>query len=607
MYEAEVNNLSESIETLPPKVREQFAEFRSRVIARTTLPWGEHCTECAWPTCYTTCDLYEQRQDGACRQFIGSAVRLDHKGGLSPYVLKVHFKQWAKFWTVGSLELKSLAQAERREKINVAVGAIARAIPLPSVAKSKVLGKVNYLRRVAAENSASDGTLPDCFILECFNPNERVIILTLTVRSRDGKNAHPFEELIRVASGYTRWSIPFRKMAQVIDLSAPFEAEIVPNECANTTLYFGLMDFVKETLEPVFDKNQSELKEKKFKCIVWDLDNTLWDGVLIEDGPEQISIRQGVVDIIKKTDKLGILHSIASKNNRDDVETVLRKHGLDEYFLCPQISWQPKSQSVAQIAQLLNIGIDSIAFVDDQAFEREEVGAAYPGVTTIDARSYEGIPNLPGCQVPITTESQSRRSMYREQQRRDAVLEEFKGDYFGFLRACEMQVEISALTELNLRRVYELAQRTNQMNFSGNRYKEEQLSQIMSSPNFETYVVHCKDRYGDYGIVGFGVVEKHGPTLVDLMFSCRVQAKRVEHAVLSFLLKRYVTTLKVDFHARYRRTDKNAKSGSVFEEMGFEDIGEEDRVSSLVFRRIREVPDDGIVKIVQSPKELENV
>jgi FkbH-like protein len=353
------------------------------------------------------------------------------------------------------------------------------------------------------------------------------------------------------------------------------------------------MEFATELPE----KKKTNGRGKKVKCIVWDLDNTLWDGILVEDGPEHIKVRPGVVDVIKETDGRGILHSIASKNNHDEAVEVLRKHGLDEYFLYPQIGWQAKSQSIAKIAQLLNIGTGSLAFVDDQVFEREEVASLHPEVTTIDAAEYEVIAQRPECQAPITDESRARRQMYRTQLKREADLDAHHGDYFGFLRACEMEIHIWHLSDENLRRVYELAQRTNQMNFSGSRYKEDQLREIMASRNLETCVISCNDRFGEYGIVGFAVIDLEKPALIDLMFSCRVQSKRVEHAVLTFLLQRFVTAEGNDFYANYRRTDRNAPSGKVFEEMGFESLSENDGVSLLIFRRQQQILDDNIVKV----------
>jgi FkbH-like protein len=596
VYEAEVNNAIESIETLPLDIRRRFAEFRNRIVARTVLPWGEHCTECVWPTCYTTCELYAPRQDGACRQFVDGVVRLDHKEGLSPYVAKIRFKQWAKLWTVGNLHLQPFSKAARQEKFNIAVGAIGRNVPLPSSIKPRVLQKINYVRRLSGENAQATREFPDCFLLECFNPNPRTIALTFTMRLRGQKEARPFQSLISVTPGYTRARIAFSDISRFIDTGQPFEVEIVPNDCENTVLYFGLMDFVKERSEGGY-RNEPELATKQFKCIVWDLDNTLWDGILIEDGPDKIRIRQGVVNVIKQTDQRGILHSIASKNNHDDAMNILRLCGIDDYFLYPQIKWQPKSQSIAEIAQLLNIGVESIAFIDDQEFEREEVKAALRQVAVIDAAEYATIPQRPECRVPVTEEGKSRRLMYREQHRRQAALESFNGDYVGFLRECHIEVVMRPLDVTNLKRVYELAQRTNQMNFSGNRYQEAELAEIMTSPGLETYVIDCNDRFGHYGIVGFAVVDTRTPCLLDLMFSCRVQGKRVEHAVLSFLLQRFVSGKGHDFYANYRKTTKNAPSGKVFEEARFECVAENEGVSSLVFRRGCEILDDQIVRM----------
>lgn len=596
MYEAELNDSIESIETLPLDIRRNFAEFRDRIAARTVLPWGEHCTECVWPICYTTCELYSPRQDGACRQFMDGAVRIDNKEGLNPYLIKIRFKQWAKLWTVGNLHLQPLSKADRQERFNIGIGAISRNVPLPAFLQARVLQKISYLRRRSAENVQTTGEPPDCFMLECFNPNKRSITLTFTLRPRLRKEARPFQTLITVSSGYTRTRVAFSEISQSVETGQPFEVEIVPNDCDNAILYFGLMDFVKEKPEPA--KNRTpESGTKPLKCIVWDLDNTLWDGVLIEDGPDKIRIRQGVLDVIKQLDERGILHSIASKNNYDDAMKILHLCGIDDYFLYPQISWQPKSQSVAQLAQLLNIGIESIAFVDDQVFEREEVRKAHSQVLVFDAAEYANIPERPECRVPVTAESKNRRLMYREQRQRQTALESFQGDYTGFLRDCHMEVGIRPLDGENLKRVYELAQRTNQLNFSGNRYPEDQLTEIMRSPSLETYVIYCNDRFGDYGIVGFAVADTRVPRLLDLMFSCRVQGKRVEHAVLCFLLQRFVSGKAQDFYANYRKTARNAPSGKVFEEMGFECVTDNEGLLSLVFHKGREIVDDQIIRI----------
>lgn len=595
MYEAEVNDAKEAIDTLPSEVRARFAEYRSHVIARTVLPWGEHCTECVWPTCYKTCELYSPRVDGACRQFVDGMVRIDHADGLSPYLLKLRFKNWAKLWTVGNLRLHSMTGAAALERLNIMTGAMARNVPAPAGFKPRILTKLNYLRRRAAESASASDLAPDCFMVECYNPNPRTIDLSLTVRSV-GNSARAFQSRIQTPHGYTRARVPMAEISRLIDLAEPFEIELVPNNGTDATLYFGLMDFVAERAVPA-DTGASQTTAAKWKCIVWDLDNTLWDGILVEDGPDRIRLRSDVVRVIKETDERGILHSIASKNNLDDVMSILGSHGLTEYFLYPQVSWQPKSAGIARIAAALNIGIDSLVFVDDQRFEQEEVKAALPHVTVIDAQEYSSIPDRPECQVPVTQESRNRRKMYREQESRDVMLRDYGGDYIRFLRDCQLEARVRPLDEHNLKRVYELAQRTNQMNFSGNRYPEAQLRDIISSDQFDTYVIDCTDRFGDYGIVGFALVDLQGPRLLDLMFSCRVQAKRVEHAILTYLLKRHTDRNTRDFFADYRKTAKNAPSGQVFEQLGFEPVAELNGVTSLVFRAGRDLPDEGIVTI----------
>jgi FkbH-like protein len=599
MYESEVNRMFESVDTLPTAIVQRFAEMCSEVQARTLLPWGEHCTECVWPTCYTTCALYSPRIDGNCRLFIDGMVRIDVDNSLSPYLLKLRFKRWGKLWTMGNLALHDLQEAERKERTNVMLGAVARSTPLPRPLKTKVLAKVADRRRRRTETASPSPEAPDCFLLEVYNPQPAPIDLTLTIRLRSQHAAlRAFHRVISVPSGFVRVQVPCTDIQREVDLRQPFEVEIVPNEPDDTVLYFGFMDFVRLRARPQAPAAAAPAA-KPWKCIVWDLDNTLWDGTLIEDGSAGIRLRLDVVAAIKETDGRGILHSIASKNNPDDVMAVLRKWGLDEYFLHPQISWGPKSQAIARIAQRLSIGLDTFAFVDDQPFEREEVKSALPQVTVIDAGEARGIPDRLECQVPVTEESRQRRVMYREEEQRERELESFAGDYARFLRECRIQVHITPLGPENLERVYELAQRTNQMNFSGARYPRAQLQELQQSRVHDTYVIRCSDRFGSYGIVGFAVVDNQEPRLLDLMFSCRIQSKRVEHAFLAHVLHRFSGADRRDVFANYRKTDQNTAHGRVFEEMDFKTVAEQNGVLSLVFRKDQPIPEEGIVEILE--------
>ena len=344
--------------------------------------------------------------------------------------------------------------------------------------------------------------------------------------------------------------------------------------------------------------NKMSEKAGQIKCVVWDLDNTIWEGTLVEDGPEKLKLKPQIVQILKTLDERGVLHSVVSKNNRDEALGVLRAFGIEEYFLCPQISWQPKSEGVEAIARGLNIGIASLLLVDDSEFELQQVKAIHPEVQVLNADRYLEIETADVCQVPVTAESRERRKMYQVESQRQTIVDSFGEDYTAFLRYCNIRLTIRSMTEGNLDRVHELTQRTNQMNFSGNRYQKNTLESILTTPHLETYVLDVEDRFGSYGTVGFCIVDTRLPLMTDLMFSCRVQSKKVEHALLSYIIRRYIAATGKDFYANYRKTPRNAPAGRVFSDLGLQEIGSDGGVSRLMFPKDGEVPDDGIIDVV---------
>jgi FkbH-like protein len=303
-------------------------------------------------------------------------------------------------------------------------------------------------------------------------------------------------------------------------------------------------------------------------------------------------------EVVRALDERGILNSIASKNDEGYAMEALRAFHLDHYFLSPQISWNPKSQMIGTIAESLNIATESLVFVDDSPFERAEVSESHPEVVVIDAADVGGLLDLPQFDVPVTKESRQRRNLYRTQERRTVALKGFNGSYLNFLQDCQIELTIQPLSGALLDRVYELAQRTNQMNFSGNRYDRRRLEEIASNPALETFVIGCRDHFGDYGIIGFSVVERHEPRMIDLMFSCRVQGKRVEHAFLTHLLGLYKGRGFPGFHATYRITDRNKMSGRVFDDLNFACLEVEEAKRSLYFAFDMSLEDESVIEIV---------
>jgi len=594
MYETEANTEIKSSAEIPAEVRRSFEHLRAAIHSRTVLPWGEHCTECVWPTCYTTCDLYSPRQDGKCRRFVDGMVRVESPAAANSYLLKIRFKRWGKLWTPGNVRLHSAGKAERLERRDYRIGSALQRLPLPTLVRITATTKRYGFKKRMASPVSNGGALPACFLLECYNPESHDVHLSLTMRATDEQSKIPFQKLIKLTPGFHRIRVPIEEITALIDVRQAFGIDLIPNDEANeTTLYFGLMDFVTELAEA----KKIEKAGTKIKCVIWDLDNTLWDGVLVEDGTDRLRLKANIATIIQTLDQRGILHSIASKNNSEDALRVLKRFDLDQYFLCPQISWEPKSQGIKAIAQQLNIGLDSILFIDDSRFELAEVKAVYPEVQLLNAEQYGTLTERNELEVPITAESRMRRELYKVEASRQSLAQSFSTDYMAFLRHCQIQLSIRPMTEENLERVHELTQRTNQMNFSGNRYDREVLRGLLSAPHIDTFVLSCEDRFGSYGVIGFSLVDRLEPRMTDLMFSCRIQSKRVEHAFLAWVIRKYMSETGGDFYANYRKTPRNAPSGKVFGDLSMEEIEIKDGVSSLVFSKGREVPDDGVIDI----------
>lgn len=199
------------------------------------------------------------------------------------------------------------------------------------------------------------------------------------------------------------------------------------------------------------EKDKEERRTRSVKVVVWDLDNTVWDGVLLED--EAVSLVPGVVEVIQELDRRGILQSVSSKNDHATAMAKLRELGIADYFLYPQINWNSKAASVQAIATAINVGIDSLAFIDDQSFEREEVAYSHPDVLCVDALEFDGIlarsefmPRF------VTDESRQRRQMYQSDIQRNAMEESFEGPKEDFLVTLGLKLTLGRATENDLQR-----------------------------------------------------------------------------------------------------------------------------------------------------------
>lgn len=332
--------------------------------------------------------------------------------------------------------------------------------------------------------------------------------------------------------------------------------------------------------------------KKLVKCVVWDLDNTAWDGTLLEDA--NVALREAAVTVIKTLDERGILHSIASRNDHDAAMAKLTEHGIAEYFLHPQINWGTKSESIKAISQALNIGLDAIAFVDDQPFERDEVQFSLPGVRCIDAAELPSILAMPEMNPPfITEDSRMRRSMYLADFERKKVEEAHRGPPDEFLASLAMRFVIARAKEEDLRRAEELTLRTNQLNTTGDTYSYEELDALRRSPDHELLIASLDDRYGTYGKIGLALVERGAEawTIKLLLMSCRVMSRGVGTVLLNHILRR-ARAAGVRLRAEFVATDRNRMMYVTYKFAGFREVAKNGERSIMEndLSRLQEFP-----------------
>ncbi len=293
------------------------------------------------------------------------------------------------------------------------------------------------------------------------------------------------------------------------------------------------------------------------KLVVWDLDETLWRGALLEDC--YVCLRDNVVEVIQTLDRRGILQSIASRNNYDHAMGQLRRFGLAEYFLYPQINWGSKAASLKTIASSIDIGLDAVAFIDDQEFERDEVAFSLPEVSCIDPVELESLLDRPDMNPRfITEDSRLRRLMYISDLERKKAEEAFVGPREEFLATLNMDLGIGLADLEDLNRAEELTLRTNQLNTTGYTYSYEELNEFRQSDHHKLLIASLTDKYGTYGKIGLALVEcaEAHWTIKLLLMSCRVMSKGVGTILINYIL-RLAKEAKVRLRAEFAPNGRN--------------------------------------------------
>ncbi|HTA19685.1 MAG TPA: HAD-IIIC family phosphatase, partial [Polyangia bacterium] len=345
------------------------------------------------------------------------------------------------------------------------------------------------------------------------------------------------------------------------------------------------------------------------KVVACDLDNTLWGGVIGEDGlggiqvgPEykgaaHLELQRALLDLTKR----GILLAISSKNNPAEALEAIDKHpGMllrREHFAAVRINWTDKAENLRSIAEELNVGVDAIAFLDDNPVEREWVRSRLPAVPVIDlpdspmgyARAVRGCPLFE--RLELTAEDRERGRHYAEQRMR-AELREATGSLEDFYRSLEQEVSIDEVGRDLVARVAQLTQKTNQWNLTTRRYSEVEIEGLTRSGSTSVYALRVRDRFGDNGITGAAVVHHRGDRaeIDTLLLSCRVIGRTVETAFLSFLTDAARARGAKAISGWFLPTKKNAPAKDVYASHGFSREHEDGDATEWTFDLSRRIP-----------------
>lgn len=307
------------------------------------------------------------------------------------------------------------------------------------------------------------------------------------------------------------------------------------------------------------------------KCLIWDLDNTLWRGTLLED--PDVELFDGLADVITTLDSRGILQSIASKNDYDLAWQRLEQTGLAEYFVQPRIGWGRKSDSVREVADALQFAPKTIAFIDDLPTERAEVSFHLPEVRCYSAEQALSLPGRPEFSpAVVTVDAKRRREMYQANFRRDAEKESFNGPDEDFLRSLDLRMVIKRADDEDLSRVEELTLRTSQMNATGVHYPDPVLRGLIADTDHEVLTVTLSDRFGTHGAVGVMLLEYHPAVwhLKLLATSCRVVTFGAGSVLLNWLVDQ-AAQAGAHLAADFRPTDRNRMMDVAYRFAGFTD------------------------------------
>lgn len=337
------------------------------------------------------------------------------------------------------------------------------------------------------------------------------------------------------------------------------------------------------------------------KVLVLDCDNTLWGGVVGEDGEKGIQIDSftakgkifcEVQYLLKGFIKEGILLALCSKNNKVDVDVALASHPtmilrMDD-FVAKRINWNDKASNLREIAKELNLGLDSFVFVDDSSFELGLINKELPQVKCVQVPT--NLSEYPSIirsikkdffMISRTMEDEIKTELYIQEKKR----QEQRSQFFSiedYLASLGLVITLFWNRDIPVARAAQMTQKTNQFNLTTRRYTETDIEQIINDPGYMVAVFSVSDHYGDYGITGMTIVEfkdqENKLARIDtLLMSCRVIGRNIEYTFFDQIIKKLIERGFTDIEGEYWPTAKNSQVADFYANLGFKLISSDDK------------------------------
>lgn len=348
----------------------------------------------------------------------------------------------------------------------------------------------------------------------------------------------------------------------------------------------GMNPKLNKDFKAWWEKKMNSISLKRKKCLVLDLDNTLWGGVLGEDGIEGIKIGGDYPgkaflywqEALLELSKSGVILTVCSKNNEQDVLDAWEKNPFmvlrKEHVAAYRINWTDKATNVKELASELNIGLDSFVFVDDNPTERELIKQMLPMVEVPEfpAQPYELMPFFKQLVedyfkvYSVTDEDKNKTEQYKQNAARAQAQASF-ADFNSFLESLNIQITIEAANEFNIRRIAQMTQKTNQFNLTTHRYTDADVRGFVDA-GWKVWCISVADKFGDNGITGAIMLKPNGE-IDTFLLSCRILGKGIELAFIKKILSLLADDGMETLTAKYLLTAKNAQVKEFWEKVGF--------------------------------------